>query len=287
MQNRMLSSADYLKALAEKETRENARNQARRDIALAKAKLKNLTGLDALPELEPVSDAEQEAFIAKSASLDDSGLDKFYALLWERAQAKNPAIARALLSSQTAETNIKLAKRDYFPLASASLSLGNIGFSSQNGFKVSGVGDLGINGKFSLSGSVPLDFPITASNVAKKKIALEQAVLDLKTAGDSLSLETQSAVLNLASQAGTFLSAKRSCEYAKKHFDYVQELYNLSRNSQSELSDALALLQTNRTQLIKARYGFLSSLSKIRSLGAFENETEIAALIAKAGEEAR
>jgi outer membrane protein TolC len=120
--------------------------------------------------------------------------------------------------------------------------------------------------------------------VEKKKIASGQAALDLQSAGDNLDLELQTALVDLLSQAGSILSSRRASEYAGRHFDYVMELYRLSRSSQSELSDAAALMETNRNNLIRSRYGFLRALSKIRSLGVFETEGEIAAMAEKAAE---
>jgi hypothetical protein len=57
------------------------------------------------------------------------------------------------------------------------------------------------------------------------------------------------------------------------------ELYRLSQNSVSELSDASLLVSTNRSQLIRSQYGFLQSLSKLRSLGAMEDEQQVINLL--------
>jgi outer membrane protein TolC len=57
------------------------------------------------------------------------------------------------------------------------------------------------------------------------------------------------------------------------------ELYRLGQNSVSELSDATALVSSNRNQLIQAEYGFLSTLSKLRSLGAFSSESDLMDLL--------
>jgi hypothetical protein len=47
----------------------------------------------------------------------------------------------------------------------------------------------------------------------------------------------------------------------------------------SELSDASVLVSSNRSQLIKASYAFLRSLSTLRSLGAIEDENKLIALL--------
>jgi hypothetical protein len=47
----------------------------------------------------------------------------------------------------------------------------------------------------------------------------------------------------------------------------------------SDLGEASSLLITGRNNLIKASYGFLQSLSKLRSLGAFDEEKLIKLLM--------
>jgi outer membrane protein TolC len=53
------------------------------------------------------------------------------------------------------------------------------------------------------------------------------------------------------------------------------ERYRLSQSSVSDLSDASALASSSRVQLIRAQYGFLQSLSKLRSLGAIDDEEKL------------
>jgi outer membrane protein TolC len=164
MQNRMMSEADYLEALAEKETRENTRNQARRDISLAGAKVKNLCGLSAVPALEGINFESYEAGITKSASLEDGQIEKLYGLLWKKVLEKNPAIAKAVLNSRSAEKQTSLAKRDYVPTLGAGFSPGGLSYTIDGGLKYS-------QGSFSLTGSIPLDFWVTSANVKKAKLA--------------------------------------------------------------------------------------------------------------------
>jgi outer membrane protein TolC len=92
-------------------------------------------------------------------------------------------------------------------------------------------------------------------------------------------MEIQTGILDLVSQAGQVLSAGRALDYAQKHYEYTAELFSLSRISLSELSDAEALVHNNRNLLIKAQYGVLSALSKIRSIGVFDSEDQIIDLV--------
>jgi outer membrane protein TolC len=179
--------------------------------------------------------------------------------------------AKAALANQKAEKNLSLAKRDYSPSLSASFSTG-VNYSPTNGFEAS-------SGRLSLSGSIPLDVWVIANRVEKNKIARDSAVLDYLSAESNAETELQTALLDCISQASSALSARRAWEYAEKHFEYIMELYRLSQNSVSELSDASALLSSSRSTLIRAQFGFLQALSTLRSLGAFENEEDLRALL--------
>jgi outer membrane protein TolC len=278
----MMKSGDYLQALSEKESKENARNQAKRDLTLKGVKIRNLTGLKetqgewmAPPVPQPVDFEAYETLIGKLAVLTEGETDALCTNLLKTAAAKNPALAKAVLTKQQAEKNVTLAARDYAPSLSASFSTG-LNYSVSNGLEPS-------TGRLSLSGSIPLDFWVTANNVEKKRIARDQAALDYLGAEENLETDLQTALLDLIAQAGSVLSTRRACEYAEKHFEYVMELFRLSQNSVSTLSDASALVSSNRNQLIRSRYGFLLSLSKIRSLGAFEEESDLTDLLISAG----
>jgi outer membrane protein TolC len=273
-ENRMISEAEYLQALAEKESKETARNQARQTLSLNRLKLRNLTGLSEPRDLEEVGFEKHETLIQILAGLDDNGTLRFYDLLWKQTEVKNPAMVKAAINTGKAEKNLSLAARDYSPTLSASFSTG-LNYTLENGLKYS-------SGSFSLSGRIPLDFWVTAANVEKRQIAREQAALDYLSAGEALDLELQTAVLDLIFRAGQVLSSRRALDYARKHYEYVLELFRLSRNSLSELYDAGAAVLSNQNQLNQAQYGFFLGLSKIRGLGLFESEEEIASIIKKA-----
>lgn len=262
----VISRGDYLKALADKESSETSRNQARRNYSLNNAKLKSLIGLNEASgfNVEQVDFSGYEELILRLGSITDTEADYLYGELWEIAAAANPALAKAGLSSRRAEKNLSLSKLDFSPSLSASFSTG-LNYAPNNGIEASG-------GSVSISGSIPLDFWVTANNVAKSKIARDTAALDYYTAENSLETELQSALFDTIAQAGSAGSSRRALEYAEKHFEYIMERYRLSQSSVSELSDASALVSSNRSQFIKARYGFLQSLSTLRSLGAFEDE---------------
>ena len=265
--NGMINSGDYLKALAEKETRENTRNQARRNLALSITKLKSLTGLSQLPDLEEIDFSRYEDLILYLGNISDREADSLYSRFWNLLEAGNLSLAKAALSRERTENNLSLANRSYSPTLGASFSTG-LNYTQNNGLERSG-------GRLSLSASIPVDFWVLSNNVEKSKIARDQAVLDFISAEVQLETELQSALLNAFSYAGSVLSSRRSLEYAEKHFEYVAERYRLSQSSVSDYGDASLLLINSRNNHIKARYGFLQSLSKLRLLQAMDDEERL------------
>ncbi|MDR3333763.1 MAG: TolC family protein [Treponema sp.] len=269
LESGMIRYGDYLQALSDKAAKETTWNQARRDLTLNIAKLRSLTGLRELPGLEALDFAAYEEPLQKLAALSEQAIDALYWTFWKTVEARNPALAKAALSSRKAGQSVNLAKKDYLPSLSASLSTG---LTYSNGLEPSA-------GRLSLSGSIPLDFWVTRTKVEKEKIAQEQAVLTYQDTEVTMEIELQTALLDVITQASSVLSSRKAFEYAQKHFEYIMELYQLSQNSLSELSDAAGLVSSNHNQLIKVQYGFLQGLSKLRSLGAFDDEAGVIALL--------
>ena len=269
----MISQAAFLQVLAEKASIENTRNQRRRDLAVANLRLMDLLGLTQTPVLEPVDFYEHEALILLLSTSGGSSLDRLFTALWSHIQSRNPSMIRAALGSQLSEKSVGLAVRDYSPTVSASLSTGLFSYTINGGFEPLGRGGLSLSARF------PIDVWVTAANVERQRIAQEQAALDHRSAISSLDIELRTLILDLASQAGLILSSRRALDYALMHFDFVLELYRLAGNSPSDLSNAETLVRDSRNQLSRSQFSFLTGLSRIRSIGVFDSDEEIIALI--------
>jgi outer membrane protein TolC len=263
----IINQGDYLKALAEKEARENSRNQARRTLSLNITKLRALTGLNAVPDLAPVEFGKYEKLIERLGLIRDEEADLLYNQFWRLLSGGNPSLSKALLARERSEKNLSLSKTSFLPSLGASFSTG-LNYSPGNGLEMSG-------GRVSLSASIPVDFWVLSNNVEKSKIAREAAMLDYAGAEIQLATDLQSALLNAFAYAGSFLSTRRSLEYAEKHFEYVMERFRLSQSSVSEYTDADTLFITSRNNHIRSSYGFLQSLSKLRSLAAIDDEERL------------
>jgi outer membrane protein TolC len=276
-QSGMINRGDYLKALADKEDRENSRNQARRNLTLNVARLNVLTGLAGTPELEQVDFDAYENLIQRLAGISDEEANVLYDRLWKTFAQKNLSLAQAALDRQSAEKNFSLAKRDYTPTINATLFRTGLGYSAANGSASDPVASFthSSGGGISITGSIPVDFWNVANKIEKNKIARDSAVMNYADAEISLETELYSALLSAFAQAESVLSSRRSLDYTEKHFEFIMERYRLSQSSVSDLGEASSLLINSRNSHIRARYGFLQSLSKLRSLGVIDDEEKL------------
>ena len=267
----MINQGDYIKALADKESRENSRNQSRRNLALAATRLKALTGLSEIPPLQDIDFSRFEELIVRLGTITDEEGDVLYNQFWKLLVTANPSLSKVALANQRAEQNLTLAKRAFSPTLGASFSTG-LSFSPNNGVEMNG-------GRVSLSASIPIDFWSINNSIEKSKLSLDSSNLDYVSAEIQLQTELQSALLNIFAYAGSVLSTRRSLEYTEKHFEYVMERYRLSQSSVSDLGEASSLLINSRNNHTKSRYGFLQSLSKLRSLEAIDDEERLVNLL--------
>ena len=263
----MINYGDYLRALADMEQRENSRNQARRSLNLSITRLRSLTGLPELPELEPVDFSKYEDLIFHLGSISDSELELLFSNFWEHILVSNHSLARSILSNMSAELNHSLTQRQYMPTISASIISPSISYSTRQGFDHGSGG-----GSVSITGSIPIDYWVYNNTLERSRIALEQSAMDYVGAEINLEIELYSALLNCISLAGSVISSRRSLEYVELHFEFVMERYRLLQSSISDLQDASTMLINSRNSHTRSVYGFLQSLSRLRSLGAFDDE---------------
>jgi len=271
----MINQGDYLKALSDVESRENSFNQARRNLALSMTKFKILAGISGAVELEPVDFSEYEGILARLAVISDEDASALQEDFLVKVRTSNPSFAKSTLNSKLAEKNNTLTIRDYAPVITATIFGTGLNYSTANGFSTTS------NGGFSIRGTIPVDFWLLNNKLEKNKLALESAAVDYKNAEVSLETELQTALLNLYSQAGSVLSARRSLDYTEKHYQFILERYRLSQSSVSDLTDASTLYINSRNNQISGTYNFLRSLSRLRSLTALDDEKKLLEMLGK------
>ena len=269
----MINQGDYLKALADKETRENSRNQARRNLTSAMTRFRTLTGITENVELEQISFEAYEDVIKHLAGISDEKAFELFEEFWSMIESANPSLAKAELNTVRAENNFKLAKRDFAPTISATIFSTDMSFlPSYNSTGTSGI---------SLRGTIPVDFWVLNNRIERSRISRDSALLDFDGSVISLEQDLQNALFNLFSQAGSVLSSRRSLEYTERHFEFVMQRYRLLQSSVSDLTEATTLFINSRNSLNRASYSFLQGLSRLRSLCALDDEQKLLEILMK------
>ena len=261
----MISLGDYLRAMAEREARENTRNQARRSLALSRTRFRALTGIADTVKLEEVNFDAYEELIQALSRISDEEADIMFDRFWQVLSAANPSLARAALNTQRAEKNLTLARREHAPVLSATVFAAGINFSPATGFGSSS------GGGFLIRGSIPVDFWVLNNRVERSRLARDSSVLDYLNTEINLGTELQSALLNVFAFAESVHHSRLTLSYTERHFEFVSERHRLLQSSVADLNEASTMLINSRNNLIRARYGFLQSISRLRSLGAIDN----------------
>jgi len=269
----MISTGEMLRAMADREERENSRNQAQRNLSLNKTRLRALTGLSLDVELEQINFDAYEEMLQFIARIPDDDAIMLYNRLWNVVTAGNPSLARAALNNQRAERNLSLARRDYAPVVSATIFGTTVNYSTAAGFGTTAGGGV------SVRGSIPMDYWVMNNRIERNIISRDSTMLDYISAEINLETELQSAFLNVLSSAGSVLHSRLSLEYTERHFEYVSERYRLLQSSITDFNEAATLLINSRNSYIRSRYGFLQGLSRIRSLGAINDESHLIRLL--------
>lgn len=265
----MITKVDLIQVESQMAVKETALSQARRNLAVNKAKVASLTGEAAAFELEPVDFFRYEALLAKAADYGDAASDSLTAAVAKAAYAANPTLARYAAAGDKARLAVDQAATGYYPTVSAAfshkLSVGSAGFDATSG-------------GLSVSVSVPIDWWKTDNEVKAADASAKQAALDLDEQRRSLDLDVLTAVADCVAQARSVQSSRKALEYAESNYANILELYRLSSKPVADLLDAEASVSAGKGNLITARYGFLSRLSALRSLGAFESYEALLAL---------
>ena len=270
----MINQGDYLRALSDRENRENSRNQARRNLSLSMTRLLSLTGLPVLPPLEPVDFSQYEELIRYLGNVNDEQERNIFSNLWRHVSSTNPSLTGSALSLQRAELNHQNTRRDIIPVISASIISPSISYSIANGFSNSSG-----RGTVSITGSIPIDYWAYHNRMERSRISLASSTLDYRNAEVSLEIELYSALLNCFGLAGSVLSSRRSLDYVELNFEFVMERYRLLQSSISDLQEASTSLINSRNSYTRSFFGFLQSLSRLRSMGAFEDEDVLIRLL--------
>jgi outer membrane protein len=259
-----------LQVLSEMASKETALSDARRSLSVATAKLASLVGLPGPLTLAGVDFGRYEDLAKRLAALADESTAALFSRLFGEASRRNPTLAVAALESSKARSEVALARRDYLPTISASWA---------HSVDTTGTDDRTGTGSVGVTASIPLNAWITTAAVDARRTSAGEADLSLEEERRTLELEIQEAVYDTVASARSIASSRRALEYAESAYQSVLESYRLSAASSSNLSDAEALVSTNRSSLISTRHRFLTNLSTLRTLAGLDGEDALLEII--------
>ena len=262
-----IGRTDLLQAQATAAADESALATALEALAIARAKLASLTGLPESAALAEVDASRAEALMARLGGLSTGQVEAFAAKLLALAEKSNPTLIQAQLTGGKAERSIATARSGYLPTVAATWS-NTLAYAAASGSPPG-------SGSLSLTATIPLDLWATKTAVDSATLSARQARLDVDETRRTLSLDLRSAVYDCVALARAFASSSKALEYATSNYEGVLERYRLSAASSSDLSDAEALVSSDRTLLITARYAFLMGISSLRGYTAAESDAAV------------
>lgn len=266
----ILSKSSFLQTAAETSGYETTLVLAKKSLASARAKLASLTGLPAATAIAQIDFSAYDGLLAKLSALDEAAIDKLANDVTALAKANSPALTGYALSSQQAKLAVTIAKEAYLPTLAAGVSQ-SLSYGDVSGYSYPG--------SVSLTASMSLDLWNTKNAVDSAFVVAAQADLDASQGETDLELGLVQALYEWISSAGAIGSSTKALQYAQSNYDNVLEQFKLSTATSSDLSTAEALVSTDETALIAARYGFLSNLSTLSGLAGLEDGSKIAALV--------
>jgi outer membrane protein TolC len=124
-----------------------------------------------------------------------------------------------------------------------------------------------------------LDFWVLNDTLERSKTAVSTAALSYANAINTQQSNLLNVLFTTFTQADSVLSSRRSLEISERNFEYATERYRLGQSSVKDFGDASSQIITSRNSYTRAYYGFLQSLSSLRSLLAIDDEARLIALL--------
>jgi len=271
--NGIINQIDYLRAQADKESRENTRNQNQRSLTLSLITLKDLIGVQGDIVLEPVNFNAYNDVLRRLAGISIEETDALYETLWNIMIANNPSLKTAALNSQIAEMDYSsFLRSEYMPTLSLDLKVDNIlSYSSANGFGL----PPSLSGSITFSGRIPVDFWNQSIKTENQERSRDNTLNNYSDQLRSSKNTLLSNIYDVLSQASSVLSSRRSLEISQSTYEYQMERYRLSQSSVKDIGDASISLMDSQNSLNNANYSFLQRLSTLRTLCAIDDEQQL------------
>ncbi|GAB4405852.1 MAG: TolC family protein [Thermodesulfovibrionales bacterium] len=220
--------------------------RAENNLRLAKAVLARIAGIDADYDVkEPVDSNSKDA--EAIASLKQIALS-------ERAELRSFELQKRIVEDQ-----VRYARGSYWP------SLSIEGVYSRREEDPASVFLI----KESIYGALKLNFPffeggLRRAEVREAEAKLRQATLIYEDLKKTISIEVESAHLDLMTQKGILKSLEDRVMFARDNYNSVSRQFEFGLASSIEVMDSNTLLVTAERQLSEARYNYHLALLRVK-----------------------
>jgi len=216
--------------------------------------LKNIIKMDRNEPLELTEDFKYEGFNKPLANCLSFVLDH------------RKDLEESKIDYIVAQKNIELAKVDYKPTVTASLS------SGWNNQPLPSGNDHDYTAGVSASWNV-FDNGLTKANVNAAEAEMEQAQLTLQQKNDDIDLAVRQAYLNMTEAQKRFISTKTATAQAEEDLFIAQEKYKIGSGIILDIIDAQLALSTAKLNYISAQYDYARYKAELENAMGIDAET--------------
>ena len=208
-----------------------------------------------------------EDFDVASIELGTPSVNLLYTnsdLIFEKSLINRPEIERAILAIESADLSIEIAKSNFSPTVSASLSVSsNYGFNLNLPTGLSNTNFLTqMNDNFGYGLGFNVSVPIfnrfqTKNNVAKSKINKEIVITRLESEKIQLKQTIEQAFLDVKAAAKSYQAAKISLAAQQEAFKNSQQRYNFGDMTLFDFDQVRTRLVNAEGAMIRSKYDYV------------------------------
>ncbi len=235
---------------------------AENQLSMAKSTLLAYMGLN------PVGDSDFE-IISLPESISKDEIDSFearygnFSELIDKSLQNRRDLTASKINVEVAETSVRQARSDYFPVvrASGGWQWSNYEWSNFN----QGTPNVGV------SMSVPIftNFS-TGRQVENAKLQLEQSKIDMERTQQQVKTQVQTAFVSLKSAEKTLEITQKTIKSAERNYESAKERFQVGSASINELHDANLQYVTTKINLVNSVYDYFKAKNELLySIGEF------------------
>ncbi len=251
VQNGKLAEGEMYELYAQQSKEELSRTQAENTLKLSLLDLAQILELDHFEDLDIVTPENFSEAELKLLSADE---------VLESALTHRPEIKGAEYRLKNSETNVSIAKSDFYPRLSFGAQYGT-GYYNLNGIVNKSFADQ-INENMSTVVGFNLRIPIfnkfdVSNRVRTAKIGVESSKLEVDNAKLELKKNIQQAYYNAVSAQSRWEAAKKSEIASREAFRFSNQKYEAGRATLYELYQAKSNLTQALSEEAQAKYEYI------------------------------